>query len=32
VRRLADRYGDRIHGIGIQFFDEVSQQRHAGKR
>ena len=32
VGRLADRYGDRIHGIGIQFFDEVGQKRHAGKR
>jgi hypothetical protein len=25
-------YGDRIHGIGIQFFSEVSQHRQAGKR
>jgi hypothetical protein len=32
VGRLADRYGDRIHGIGIQFFDEVGRKRHPGKR
>ena len=32
VGRLADRYGDRIHGIGIQFFDEVGRKRHLGKR
>lgn len=32
VGRLADRYGDRIHDIGIQFFDQVSKKRTTGKR
>ena len=27
VGRLADRYGDRVHSIGIQFCDEVGRKR-----
>ncbi len=32
VGRLADRYGDRVHSISIQFFDEVGGKQPRGKR
>ncbi len=31
VGRLADRYAGRIHGIGIQFSDEVGKKRDTGR-